>query len=1007
MTGLSKIIRGLLGVGILASVMGAEVFGPGPNPAQALAVSGAAPNWFEAGEEMGDRFSAAFAAGDINSDGYADLIAGAPGYSSGRSQGQVYAYYGGPAGLVRPTPQASLLGDSLSNPAYFGSALACADLNGDSYAEVIVGEYGYPSSHPTGRVYVYASSGSGLSATRILTITGSAPDDTFGYALANVGDVNGDGYGDFLVGAPGYNNLQGRAYLYRGGPSLTDTPATVFKATVSGGAFGRFVASAGDVNGDGWDDMLVGAPSYNSDQGRAFIYLGNGSGVSATPALTLTGEATANLFGQSGGAAGDVNGDGYADVVIGAERYGGYQGRAYLYLGGLAGLSATPAFTLTGEATGDYFGHALAMAGDVNGDGYADVLIGASGRNASQGRAYVYLGSQAGLEAAPVLTLTGETAGEGFGGSVGGAGDVNGDGYADLAIGAPNYNTAQGILRVYHGSAFLPTAVPQRSFTGVETSHLGAAVATAGDVNGDGYADILLGAEGYESNRGQAHLYLGSSAGLQLAPAFTVTGETQGDGLGASVGAAGDVNGDGYADSLIGGGGYEAGRGRAYIYLGTGNGLQPTAALTLTGESPGDNFGAAVGTAGDVNGDGYADFVIGVKGANRALVYLGGASLSATSSLTLTGQTDNEGFGGAVATVGDVNGDGYADVIIGAAGDAGQPGRAYVYFGQNTGLEATPALTLIGESPGDNFGGAVATAGDVNGDGYADIVVGASGEGRVYVYSGGASLSATPMLTLTSGRPTDHLGTSVGTAGDVNGDGYSEIIVGASTDGGNWGRAYIYIGGPDGVDAQPALTLSGESAGSYFGSAVSTAGDVDGDGYADVLVGAYGFGGQRGSVYLYSGNGGGGKGTLARVERLDNGHLIQPWGLSPIADDFRIGFHVRLAAVDPHGRGRIKLQTQVCPSGQAFSETMCFVQTSPAWMDVAASATVTLTVTDLVPDKVYRWRARLLYAPYSVTAAGERPNPEHGPWRRFLAQSQEADVHTARLYWLYLPLSLR
>ena len=138
------------------------------------------------------------------------------------------------------------------------------------------------------------------------------------------------------------------------------------------------MATAGDVNGDGYADVVVGAYGYSSDTGRAYVYLGGASGLATTAATTLTGEATGNDFGDSVATAGDVNGDGYADVVVGAYGYSSGTGRAYVYLGGASGLATTAATTWTGEATDNYFGYSVATAGDVNGDGYADVVVGAS-----------------------------------------------------------------------------------------------------------------------------------------------------------------------------------------------------------------------------------------------------------------------------------------------------------------------------------------------------------------------------------------------------------------------------------------------------------------------------------------------------------------------------------------------------------------------------------------------------------------------------------------------------
>ncbi len=1005
---LKKIALGLLGVWVLTSVVGTEAFRTASSQKQALTVLDAAPDWSDTGKFTGDLFGSASAACDINGDGYADLVVGAPGYTGLDPQGAVYVYYGSATGLGSGGPPLVLLGDVTGEASHFGSSLACADVNGDDYADVIVGEYGYSNSK--GVVYVYLGPLAGPNPTHALTLVG--PDtnngDNFGFSVASLGDVNGDGYADFAVGAPGYNAPQGKVYFYLGNSDLG--AITAHDLVGSGGAFGEYVASAGDVNGDGLAEVMIGAPQYNSRQGRAFVYLGDSSGLSATPAITLTGEAAANFFGQSGGRAGDVNGDGYTDLIIGASGYMTSTGRAYVYFGSSVGLSATPALTLTGEAIGDNFGRSIGTVGDVNGAGYADVVIGADGYSSNRGRAYLYLGSQAGLSATAALTLTGQTASERFGANVAWAGDVNSDGYADFAVGAPAYTASKGAISVYQGSAFLPSATPQRVLTGEEDDRLGAAAATAGDVNGDGYADVIIGASGYASGqvRGQAYLFLGSNSGLGATPTLALTGENPGDLFGSAVATAGDVNGDGYADVVVGASGYMSNIGRAYLYLGSPAGLSATPVLTLTGESPGDGFGASVGTAGDVDGDGYTDLIIGASGymtsTGRVYVYLGSrAGLSATPAPMLTGENLNDLFGSSVAASGDVNGDGYADVIVGASGYMSSTGRAYVYLGSSAGLNLTPALTLTGQTPGDFFGASVGTAGDVNGDGYADVVVGASGymsnTGRAYLYLGSsAGLSLTPALTLTGQTPGDFFGASVGTAGDVNGDGYADFVGGAP-----WaGKVYVYSGGNVLLNT-PAITLTDGNPGDDFGVSAGTAGDVNGDDFSDIIVGASEFGKRQGRAYLHLGNGGGGKETLARAERPTDGLVIQPWGLSQTP----YGFQMSLAASDPMGRGRVKLQTQICPPGIAFSDPMCLVETSLIWQDVAASPTVTLTVANLEPNTLYRWRARVLHAPFSVTSAGAPNHPAHGPWRRFLAQSQEADVKTARIYWMYLPLIAR
>jgi hypothetical protein len=262
------------------------------------------------------------------------------------------------------------------------------------------------------------------------------------------------------------------------------------------------------VNGDGYADLAVGAPQYTSGTGKAYLYHGSAVGLSATTDWSTLGESYNNYFGYSVTSAGDVNSDGFADLVVGAYVYNNYAGKAYVYHGSAVGLSATADWSAVGEG-GDWgLGWSVASAGDVNGDGYADLAIGAPGYF---GKVYVYHGSAGGLSASADWSAVGIFGW--FGWSVASAGDVNGDGYADLAVGAPYYNSYTGWSYVYNGSAEGLSASANWSTVGEAANNwYGASVDSASDVNGDGYADVAVGAYGYNNYTGKAYVYHGSAA---------------------------------------------------------------------------------------------------------------------------------------------------------------------------------------------------------------------------------------------------------------------------------------------------------------------------------------------------------------------------------------------------------------------------------------------------------------------------------------------------------------
>jgi hypothetical protein len=421
-------------------------------------------------------------------------------------------------------------------------------------------------------------------SSRLLIDPAGADGDVFGCSVASAGDVNSDGYDDIVIGAfrtPGGAGY-GQAYLFFGGPATDAVPDLDLSPPTGGtGQFGISVASAGDFNDDGYADFIVGARG-----GKAFIYYG-GPSLDATPDLTLTGETTGSWFGNSVAPAGDVNGDGFDDVIVGAPMYGtsvSQVGRAYVFFGG-SSPDAVPDKVFTGSAANDQLGWVVGGAGDMNGDGYPDVFATApryytAGPN--PGAAYVWFGGPA-FDTVADLTILGSVLSDRIYDATN-AGDVNADGFSDLLI------SRQDRAEILFGGS-TPNAVPDVTFAGSFS------VAGAADVNGDGMDDFVLGASGDDTGGtdvGSVSVYFGGSA-LDAIEDMHFVGDGPNRRFGRGVAMAKRVDGPGPADLIVAAAqfdpeefGYDAGR--VYVYANsfetTAVPVTPASGLEFVGPRP-------------------------------------------------------------------------------------------------------------------------------------------------------------------------------------------------------------------------------------------------------------------------------------------------------------------------------------------------------------------------------------------------------------------------------------
>jgi hypothetical protein len=414
------------------------------------------------GEEPGGRFGTSLSSGDINGDGYSDVIVGASGdFINSLCIGKVYVFFGGKE--MDAVPDLIIEGQAPGD--CFGVSLdGSGDVNGDGCCDVIAGAFG--ADGRTGKVYMFLG-GSSIDSIPDLVIAGENTGDSFGYSLCYAGDMNGDGCDEIAIGAPGNdgNGMKGgKAYVLLGGDPMDAIADLVLSAEGEYDYFGSTVSGAGDVNGDGCDDLVVGAPTWSDPlfisgaypNGCAYIFFGDIIPDYIHDAKLIGDISWSWLFGSGIFGGGDFNADGYDDILVFNQDF--YSPSIIFVTFGDPDISSAKRNTLTGEFPYDCFGGTSCFT-DLDGDGCSDIVVGAK-RNELSGKIYVFSGGP-GADVQPDLKVSGEASFDWFGSSVCRATDIDGDGMEDLVVGAPgNDDCAEeaGKVYIYRGGTLSSTS---------------------------------------------------------------------------------------------------------------------------------------------------------------------------------------------------------------------------------------------------------------------------------------------------------------------------------------------------------------------------------------------------------------------------------------------------------------------------------------------------------------------------------------------------------------------
>jgi hypothetical protein len=462
------------GVAVLAAGIAVMVIAtrPGPGPISRSRLSPArmpdvlAEVWRRAAHGERNNWGYMAAVADLDGDGRDEVVVGEPRWPGDGAtvRGRVMVFPGTPDG---PAQEAADTMGGDTEGYYFGDYLANAgDVDADGCDDLLVLERTCVPNGGPNRVRLYPGSRSGLQPMAVWAFTGQTRESALGATMTSAGDVNGDGYGDALVGENMASDsliAEGHVYLFMGSATgLDSAPAWVARGGQTDAQLGYYMYPAGDINRDGFDDVLLGATMWDGasvDCGQVRLYPGGARGPARDPLWTIEGaHANANL-GICVAGAGDVNGDGFGDIIVGERRYSDDsrpdRGRALLYLGGPNGPAGKAVWEARGPVAYAHFGVNVAGVGDVDGDGLDDVGV-AGDRYSAQGRTQaglveIYRGTRDGCEATPAWRAIGEAAGAHFGHDVW-AGDFDGDDRPDLLICAPLWGDShpeRGLLVAY------------------------------------------------------------------------------------------------------------------------------------------------------------------------------------------------------------------------------------------------------------------------------------------------------------------------------------------------------------------------------------------------------------------------------------------------------------------------------------------------------------------------------------------------------------------------------